>query len=414
MKLKNNIKTAVAGITTHKSRSILTLLGIVIGIASIMMIISVGNGAESLILKEVSGMGAETVIIRPGKEPKGPTDIAGTLFADSLKVRDLEALKRKSNVPFIEDIAPVVIVAESASYLGETFRPQIFGWSAEFLGKILNVYPQEGAFFGEDEISQKANVVVIGAKVKKELFGEGDALGKYIKIKNKKFRVIGILPSKGQVAFFNMDDVVVMPYSTAQSYLLGIDHYNEIAVRVQSADLVSRTIDDIKRTLRDLHNISNPNKDDFFVVTQEGVINQIKNIIGVLTAFLASVVAISLVVGGIGVMNIMLVSVTERTKEIGLRKAIGATENNILVQFLMEAMMLTALGGIIGILFGSFLSFIVALVLKNVMLLNWTFSFPVVAATLGFGVSAIVGLIFGIYPAYQASKKSPMEALRYE
>lgn len=414
MKLKNNLKTAIAGITTHKSRSVLTLLGIVIGITSIIMIISVGNGAESLILNEISGMGAETIVIRPGKEPKGPTDVAGTLFADSLKIRDLEALKKKNNVPFIIDIAPVVIVADSVSYLGETFRPQIFGWSAEFLGKILNVYPQEGVFFGEDEINQKANVVVIGAKVKTELFGEGDALGKYVKIKNKKFRVIGILPQKGQVAFFNMDEVVVMPYSTAQTYLLGVDYYHEIAVRVQNPELVSRTIDDIERTLRDLHDISNPDKDDFFIVTQEGLVDQIKNIMGVLTAFLSSVVAISLVVGGIGVMNIMLVSVTERTKEIGLRKAIGATESNILVQFLTEAIMLTALGGIIGILFGAFLSFSVALALKNIMLLNWTFSFPVFAATLGFGVSAIVGLVFGIYPAYQASKKSPMEALRYE
>lgn len=414
MKLKNNLKTAIAGITTHKSRSVLTLLGIVIGITSIIMIISVGNGAESLILNEISGMGAETIVIRPGKEPKGPTDVAGTLFADSLKIKDLEALKRKSNVPFIIDIAPVVIVADSVSYLGETFRPQIFGWSAEFLGKILNVYPQEGVFFGEDEINQKANVVVIGAKVKTELFGEGDALGKYVKIKNKKFRVVGILPQKGQVAFFNMDEVVVMPYSTAQTYLLGIDYYHEIAVRVQNPELVSRTIDDIEVTLRDLHDISNPDKDDFFIVTQEGLVDQIKNIMGVLTAFLSSVVAISLVVGGIGVMNIMLVSVTERTKEIGLRKAIGATENNILVQFLTEAIMLTALGGIIGILFGAFLSFSVALALKNIMLLNWTFSFPVFAAALGFGVSAIVGLVFGIYPAYQASKKSPMEALRYE
>lgn len=414
MKLKNNLKTAIAGITTHKSRSVLTLLGIVIGITSIIMIISVGNGAESLILNEISGMGAETIVIRPGKEPKGPTDVAGTLFADSLKIRDLEALKRKSNVPFIIDIAPVVIVADSVSYLGETFRPQIFGWSAEFLGKILNIYPQEGVFFGEDEINQKANVVVIGAKVKTELFGEGDALGKYVKIKNKKFRVVGILPQKGQVAFFNMDEVVVMPYSTAQTYLLGIDYYHEIAVRVQNPELVSRTIDDIEVTLRDLHDISNPDKDDFFIVTQEGLVDQIKNIMGVLTAFLSSVVAISLVVGGIGVMNIMLVSVTERTKEIGLRKAIGATESNILVQFLTEAIMLTALGGIIGILFGAFLSFAVALALKNIMLLNWTFSFPVFAAALGFGVSAIVGLVFGIYPAYQASKKSPMEALRYE
>jgi len=414
MKLKHSFKTAITGVTAHKSRSALTLLGIVIGITSIMMIISIGKGAEGLILGEVNSLGADTIVVRPGKEPKGPTDLAGTLFADSLKTRDIEALKKKSNVPHLVDIAPAVVVVASASYEGETYRPQIFGWSAEFMAKMFDVYAKEGVLFSESDIKNKSPVVVIGTKVKTELFGESDAVGKSIKIKNKKFRVVGVLASRGQVSFMNPDEVVVMPYSTAQTYLLGIDYYHEVMVKADDPENVARTVSDIEATIREMHNISDPEKDDFFVVTQEGLVAQIGTIMSVLTIFLSSVVAISLVVGGIGVMNIMLVSVTERTREIGLRKALGATNKDILTQFLIEAVSLAAAGGVIGIALGSFLSFVIAVVLEKVMLLDWSFVFPINAAILGFGVSALVGLIFGIYPARQASKKSPMEALRYE
>ncbi len=414
MKLKHNIKTAYLGVTTHKGRSFLTLLGIVIGIASIMVIISIGKGAETLILNQINSMGADTIVVRPGKEPKGPTDIADTLFADSLKARDISFLKNKSNVPYLEKIAPVVVIPGSVSYAGETYRPQIFGWSAEFMEEMFSVYPQEGYIFGESEIKEKASVAVIGSKVKKELFGESNAVGRYIKIKNRKFRVVGVLAPRGQVAFFNPDETVVVPYTTAQNYLLGIDYFHEIMIKTKGPEFVDRTVQDIKDTLRESHNITNPDKDDFFVVTQKGLVKQVSSIMNALTVFLSSVVAVALVVGGVGVMNIMLVSVTERTREIGLRKALGATKKDILVQFLIEAILLTVVGGVIGMLFGAFLSFLIGYVLKNVMLLDWVFVFPLSAAILGFFVSAFLGLLFGIYPAKQASEKSPMEALRYE
>ncbi len=414
MKLKYSFKTAISGVTTHKSRSALTLLGIVIGIASIMLIISIGRGTEGLILKEVSSMGAETIVLRPGKQPEGLTDIADTIFADSIKIKDVEALKKKSNVPYLVDIAPAVAVPGSASYRGEFYRPQIFGWSAEFMQKMFDVDLSEGALFSENDIKNKASVVVIGSKVKKELFSDSDAVGKSIKIKGKKFRVVGVFSPRGQVAFFNPDEVVLMPYSTAQTYLLGIDYFNEVMIKAKSPEFVARTVRDIETTIRETHNIKNPEKDDFFVVTQEGLVSQISTIINILTIFLSSVVAIALVVGGIGVMNIMLVSVTERTREIGLRKALGATRKDIMTQFLIEAVVLTGVGGAIGIFFGAVLSFLAAAVLKNFMMLDWTFQFPLSAALLGFGVSALVGLVFGLYPAKQASKKSPMEALRYE
>lgn len=414
MKIRYSFKTAIAGLKTNKMRAVLTILGIVIGIAAIMLIMSIGKGAEGLILNELGGMGAETIVIRPGKEPTGPSDAAQALFSDSLKKRDVEALKNKNNVPHLVDIAPVIIVNGSVSYLGETYRPTIFGWSAEMLGRMLNTVPREGYFFTESDIKQQAPVAVIGSKVKDELFGDSDAVGENIKIKNKNFRVVGVMPKKGQATLFNIDESVVLPYTTAQTYLASVDYYHEIMVMAESPELVDRTVADVKTTLRNLHNITDPDKDDFNVVTQEGLINQIKNIIGVLTAFLSAVVAIALVVGGIGVMNIMLVAVTERTREIGLRKSIGATNKNIMLQFLLESVILTGVGGLIGVMVGATFSFLSAFVLSNVLGLAWTFSFSLQAIVLGVGVSAFVGLVFGLYPAYKASLKSPMEALRYE
>ena len=222
------------------------------------------------------------------------------------------------------------------------------------------------------------------------------------------------MPSKGQLAFFNLDEVGIMPYTTAQQYVFGIKHYNRIIVSATSEELIPETVTDIKQTLRDNHGITDPEKDDFFTETQGEAIEQVSVITNILTLFLASVAAISLLVGGIGIMNIMLVSVTERTREIGLRKAVGATEGNIMTQFLLEAIILTVSGGAIGIALGSLFSFITALTLSKVYSLGWTFTFPLSAALLGFGVSATVGLIFGIYPARQAAKKNPIEALRYE
>ncbi len=414
MRITHALKIAFHGVVTHKSRSALTILGIVIGITGIMLMVSIGNGAENLILDQIGGLGAETIIIRPGREPTGPSDVGATLFADSLKLRDLELLRRKSNVPDLVEAMPILIVPGSVAYKNETYSPQIFGGSIEFFANAFNLILESGSFFGDSEIREKTSVAVIGSKVKDELFGPSDAVGESITIKNRKFRIVGILEKRGQASFVNFDEVVLIPYSTAQTYLLGNDYYHEIIVKASSPDVVQKTVQDIEYTLRESHNITDPKKDDFFVVTQQGAIDQIKTIIGALTTFLSSVVAIALVVGGIGVMNIMLVSVTERTREIGLRKALGATDKDILRQFLFEAIILTGSGGLIGIILGALLGFVASIVLTNYANLDWDFVFPISAALMGITVSALVGLVFGIYPARQAAKKSPMEALRYE
>ena len=415
MKLTYIAKTATIGLKTNKSRSALTILGIVIGITSIILMVSIGEGAEQLILGEIAGLGAETVVVRPGREPSGPTDLAETLFSDSLKDRDVEALKRKGNVPDLVDIMPVLAVPGSVSYEGETYRSaQVLGGSAEFWAKAFDIYPTEGVVFDEQDIRSRASVAVIGVNVREEFFGQGDALGKQISIRGRKFRVVGVFPPKGQVAFLNINDMIVVPYTTAQTYLLGINHYHEIIIKTSSPEAVAHTVLDIERTLRATHNITDPDKDDFYVETQQGLVEQIQAIIGSLTIFLSSVVAIALVVGGVGVMNIMLVSVTERTREIGLRKALGATNKDVLRQFLLEAVILTGIGGLIGIVLGVLFAFLTSLILTTYAELPWAFSFSVPAAVLSLGVSAFVGLVFGIYPARQASRKSPIEALRYE
>jgi putative ABC transport system permease protein len=414
MRIKQTIKTAMAGINTNRSRSGLTILGIVIGITSIILMMSIGEGAENLILREVAGFGAETIAIRPGQEPTGPTDIGETLFSDSLKKRDVELLQRKENVPDLVRLTPAVIIPGSVSYEGETYRPTIFGGSVEFFADILNMNPAEGRFYTESEIKTQSSVAVIGTKVRNELFGNDTAVGQLIKIKDRKFRVVGVFSNKGQTTFFNFDELVIVPETTAQLYLTGTDYYNEILVQVSGPEAVKRAVHDIEATLRESHGITDPEKDDFFVVTQEGIAEQIKTIIGALTIFLSSIVAIALVVAGVGVMNIMLVTVTERTREIGLRKAVGATNKDILFQFLFEAIILTGTGGIVGVILGGGLSFIISLGLTQYAGLSWPFSFPFFAALLGLIVSTLVGLIFGLYPARQASKKSPIEALRYE
>ena len=397
MRIKYHFRTAFTGLITHKSRSLLTILGIVIGITS-----------------ELGGLGAETIVVRPGKQPKGPSDFADTLLSDSLKDRELEALLKKSNVPNAVDISPEVLVSGSVSYQGQTFKPVILGFSAGFMETAMQLRVSNGDIFTEQDIKGKARVAIIGSRVKQELFGEDDAVGKNIQIKDTKFRVIGVYQPRGQVVFFNVDELVVIPYTTAQTYVSGIKHYMQIVVRAESAATVDRVVFDIKQTLRDLHNITDPDKDDFYVDTQKGIVDQVQTIIGVFTIFLSLVVAISLVVGGIGIMNIMLVSVSERTREIGLRKALGATDKNILSQFLLEAVLLTGAGGVIGVAIGSILSVLATIAIGSYMGTDVAFSFPVVPSLAGIGSSVLVGLVFGIYPACQASKKSPIEALRYE
>jgi putative ABC transport system permease protein len=415
MSFKDTLKTALWGLKANKVRSFLTILGITIGITAIILISSLGGNTEKIIVGELSGLGADTLVIRPGKEPSGPTEFIELLLSDSLKQKELDEILNKDKVPSLVSASPEILVPGSVSYRNETFKPLILGFSAEFMSDVLDLEIMDGRAFDEREIKNISSVAVIGSRVKEELFGEENAIGKNIQIKNRKFRVVGVYAPRGQVVFFDVDEIVLVPYTTAQTYLTGIKYFSQIVARAESPELVDRAMYEITQTLRELHNIDDPEKDDFSVQTQQGAVSQITNIVGAFTIFLSFVVAIALIVGGIGIMNVMLVSVTERTKEVGLRKALGATKDNILMQFLMEAVLLTSIGGAFGVMFGEILSYGASFAITRFLgTAGLSVSFPLYAALLGIGTSVIIGLIFGIYPARKASQKSPIDALRYE
>jgi len=411
MNTQQTIKTALQALRAHKARSALTILGIVIGIAAIIIVMSLGQGAQALIIDQVSGLGAETVVVRPGG---GLSDIPGTLLSQALTKKDVENLKKRGNVPNLVSVEPFVTVVGDIEYKGNKYRPSIVGGSAQFMGDVFEIEPSVGSYYDKSDIEAGAKVAVIGHDVKDEIFENLNAVGENIQIKNTKFKIIGVFEKTSSVTSFPFNEMVTIPQTTALTYINGSNYYNELIIRGDLPENVSKMAYDIEMTLRDSHDLRPNEKNDFTVQTQEEAIGQIEKIVNVLTAFLTMVVAVSLVVGGVGIMNIMLVSVTERTQEIGLRKALGARRVDILKQFLIEAVILTSIGGIIGVVLGALISFGASVTLARTVDESWRFIFPINAAVLGVGVSAGVGLIFGIYPASQASKKSPIEALKYE
>ena len=410
MYFKDILKMAIVGLSTHKIRTVLTILGIVIGITAITIVTSLGGSAEGFILGELESFGSNSAFIIPGKEGDFGE---GSILNDSLRERDVVALNNKGNVPDAELVVPFVFGPAMVVYEAERFYSSMLGASPGNK-EIDNLKLSEGEFIADEDVAQKSSVVILGSKIKKELFGDSDALGEKVKIKDKSYRIIGILEPKGQSLFVNYDQVVIAPYTTAQQYILGYNYIQRIVVRAKESSLVPGMVRDIEQTIRESHNIENPEDDDFYVQTPEDAAQTFSQITSVLTILLASIAAISLVVGGVGIMNIMLVSVTERTREIGLRKALGARNKDILLQFLIEAIILTASGGIIGIVAGSSVSYIGTILIHQFAGLNFPFSSPWSGALLGIGVSTAIGFVFGIYPARRASLKSPIESLRYE
>ena len=411
MNLSDNTKMAYKDIMAYKSRSVLTVLGIAIGITAIILVMAIGNSAKKSIIGQIQSLGANNVYIIPGKM-QDMMQSSG-MGQESLKEKDLKDLDNNANVPNLTAIVPLSTSFGYAIFESESYKVTMIGSTAEVFD-LMKLNVEKGELFTQEDVDSKAAVVIIGPKVAKKLFGLDDPLNQKIKLKDINFKVIGVTEPKGQFGGVNYDDCVTMPYTTLQQKILGVKYFHEMIAKIDSEDNVKTAISDMEEILRDNHNIKDPSKDDFSIQTQEDVAKSVNSVLGVLTVLLSSVAAISLIVGGVGVMNMMLTSVTERTKEIGLRKALGATNKHILIQFLTEAMLLTSGGGLFGIVFGFILSYLLIMVFNMAGTFNFVFSFPVIGALLGIFVSALVGFTFGIYPAIQASKKSPMDALRYE
>ncbi|MDP3727047.1 MAG: ABC transporter permease [bacterium] len=414
MRFSDSIRTAARGIRHARMRSVLTMLGIVIGIASVIILMSVGTSAQKLILDQVQGIGSNLVFIVPGATRgsrfASPPSVQGVVIK-TLVERDLDALERE---PAIARVAPEVRGQGKIIFENNDATVTYEGTTEEFFA-MRNFGVAAGRSFTSGDVDSFNRVAVLGSEIAQTLFGERDPVGKTVRLKDITFRVIGVLEEKGLGPFgVDQDNLILVPISVAQKQLIGIDYYNVVTAQVEGDYEVDFAVGRIASVLRQNHRITDPSKDDFTIRTQEDAISLLGDITSIMTVFLTAIASISLVVGGIGIMNIMLVSVVERTREIGLRKAVGATNRDILGQFLWEAVMLTSAGGLAGILLGSLVTIGLYFVLSRLLPTGWTFALPLSAISLAAGVSMLTGLIFGIYPARQAAKKNPIEALRYE
>lgn len=415
MLYQDAFKTATRALQHSKARTALTMLGIIIGIASVIILMSIGRSAQDLILGQVEGIGSNLIIIIPGAPTNGkftsPASSRGVIIA-SLKQKDIDSLERE---PSINAAVPLVNGQADVVYGNNNSNESYQGTSAEFF-VIRNLTMKQGAPFTKADVDSGNHVVVIGPDLAVTLFGQYvNPVNKIIRFGNLSFRIVGVL-EKGGVGAFGVDqgNLLVIPITVAQKELLGINYFQGIAAQANTDYDTDFIISRIKFDLRQNHGITDPNKDDFNIQTQADILALLGNITSVLTLFLAAIASISLIVGGIGIMNIMLVAVTERTREIGLRKAVGATDKDILQQFIIEAMLLTLIGGIIGTIFGALIVGLVYVVVSHVTTIGWVFAFPLSAVVLGVGVSTLTGLVFGIYPARKAGRKNPIDALRYE
>jgi putative ABC transport system permease protein len=400
---------ALESLSGNKLRSGLTVLGIVIGVAAVIAMLAVGQGAQESITGSISGIGTNLLFVfrgDPGDNVRNPKP---------LTLGDADALRDQFTAPSIEAVAPALQGNGVVSFGGEQTSPQLFGVTPEYF-QVRNLNLAEGEFITEEHMLGRASVVIIGSEVADTLFGHADGVtGETVRIEGQPFRVIGVLETKGGGAFGSEDNQVIVPFTTAQSRLIRRstnDRVDIIFVQAVSGDVVTQASEEIATILRSRHRTP-VGADDFTVFTQQDLLSTFQSITGILTVFLGGIAGISLLVGGIGIMNIMLVSVTERTREIGLRKALGARRRDILIQFLTESSLLSLIGGIIGIILGWLISFIVG----QVAAANETAFTPIVgtdAILLATIFSAAVGLFFGIYPANRAASLEPVEALRYE
>ena len=423
MNFLSTIKLVIRTLLARKGRSFLTILGIVIGVAGVIIIIALGAGAQSLVLGQVTKFGSNLLSVQPGKSnEKGPPAQVFGVVVTTLNEQDELALKDSSRVPHAVGFASLVRGSAAVTWGNKNVDTSFVGTEYSY-PQIISFDMQEGEFFNQAQDQGSNNVVVLGYTVAKELFGDSgiNPVGEVIKIKSSAnkdaggvpLRIVGVIAERGSAFFQDQDDQIFIPTGIAQQQILGIHYLQAITLKVDSTENVEQTIADVKAVMRQQHRIKTEADEDFTVRNTADAIAILTTITSALSLFLTAMAAIALLVGGIGILNIMLVNVAERTREIGLRKAVGASNAAIRRQFLLEAGTLTSLGGLIGIVAGIIVSYLISL-LMHALGYDWAFVVSITSIVLAVGVSVLTGVIFGLYPAYKAAKLNPIEALRYE
>ncbi|MEK7186403.1 MAG: ABC transporter permease [Patescibacteria group bacterium] len=403
MEYKEIFKSAVQALRSNILRTSLTMLGIIIGITSVILIYSIGQGAVAFITNELSSFGTDYFQINPGG-----SQISTFAGSEALTFDDLEAIKNDASLTNIKSVAPIAMASVPVSSNEEEDELLTYGITPEVFD-ILRPEIIEGEFITQEQEEASERVVVLGSEVAKTFFGENSqSVGENLKINNRNFRVTGVVDSSSALAGGFINNAIYIPINVVINDILGEEKLQEIDISVHDPGSINQTIDDVENLLRDRHDLDENDENDFQIQSAQDILTTVQTITGLLTAMIAAISGISLVVGGVGVMNIMLVSVTERTKEIGLLKAIGAKQKDILTQFLVESIVMTLIGGFIGI----FLGIVGAYSVSAILGIPFVVSIP--AILIAVGVSTLVGIIFGLYPARKAAMLAPIDALRYE